>query len=197
MSDKAENVILVTGFEPFAQHAVNPSEQIALELDGEIIGDCQVNGKVLPVVFGEAGDILIQTIEELNPRLVICLGLAADREGISVERLAVNLDDASIPDNKGNQPVDQKIIAEGETVYWSTLPVKEMVNALKKQGVTASLSMSAGNFVCNHVFYRLMECLKGSPQVKGGFIHLPENPDSGIDLRDGIRFTLETLLNRI
>ncbi len=193
MTDNTEKVILLTGFEPFAEHTANPSEQIVQALDGQMIGDCRIRGRVLPVVFGEAGDILVQAIEDLNPELVICLGLAADREGITVERLAVNLDDARIPDNKGTQPDDQEIIVGGETVYWSTLPVKEIVNALNKEGINASLSMSAGNFVCNHVFYRLMACLNDRPEIRGGFIHLPENPDGGTNLQDGIRIALEKL----
>lgn len=196
MTEQAEKIILLTGFEPFAEHAVNPSQQIAQELDGQRIGDYQIRSLVLPVVFGEAGDSLIQAIEELNPTLVIALGLAADRKGITVERLALNLDDARIPDNQGKQPVDQEIIAKGETVYWSTLPVKELVSALNENNFTASLSMSAGTFVCNHVFYRLMECLKDRPDVKGGFVHLPEAADGSSELRDGIRLLLETLSSK-
>ncbi len=193
MTDKNNKVILLTGFEPFAEHAVNPSEQIVRALDGQKIGDYHIKSLVLPVMFGEAGDILIQTIDAVNPTWVVSLGLAADRKGISIERLAVNLDDARIPDNKSQQPVDQKISKDGETVYWSTLPVKALVSALNENGFTASLSMSAGTFVCNHVFYRLMECLKDKPAVKGGFIHLPEASDSGNELVEGVRLILESL----
>jgi len=196
MTEQSNKVILLTGFEPFAGHAVNPSEQIVQALDGELMGDYQIRGLVLPVVFGEAGDLLIQTIEAVNPSFVISLGLAADRKGISVERLAVNLDDATIPDNKGRQPMDQKITASGETVYWSTLPVKALVSALNQQGLTASLSMSAGTYVCNHVFYRLMECLNDKPEVKGGFVHLPEASDNTFELADGIRLMLQSLIKQ-
>jgi pyroglutamyl-peptidase len=196
MTAQTEKIILLTGFEPFADHAVNPSQQIVQELDGQRIGDFKIKGLVLPVVFGEAGDSLIQTIEALNPTWVIALGLAADRNGISVERLAVNLDDASIPDNQGKQPVDQEINAGGETVYWSTLPVKKLVSALNGNGFAASLSMSAGTFVCNHVFYRLMVCLKDRPEIKGGFVHLPEDADGYSELRDGIRLLLKILSSK-
>lgn len=197
MSDKPDNSILIAGFEPFGVFDVNPSELIAKELDGEVIGDCTIRGIVLPVVFGEAGDILIRVIEEVNPDVVLCLGLAANRTEISVERIAVNLDDAEIPDNAGNQPDDQPISTYGPPAFWSTLPVKEIVAELRKEDIPASLSLSAGMFVCNHVFYRLMEFLQGKPRVKGGFVHIPplaENTDSGLTydlLSDGIRIALE------
>lgn len=196
-----DNTILLAGFEPFGEFTVNPSELVARELDGEVIGGCTIKSIVLPVVFGEAGDTLIEAINDFNPKLVICLGLAADRKEISIERLAVNLDDARMPDNAGSQPVDQLITLDGPSACWSTLPVKDLVATLQEQGIPSSLSMSAGTFVCNHVFYRLMQCLDGNSAIRGGFIHLPtirDQPDpGGISLDNmlgAVRMSIDTTL---
>lgn len=191
MSTASNKTLLLTGFEPFGEHALNPTELIVQALDGEEIGDCTIKSMVLPVVFGESGDMLIKAIAEVKPDVVLCLGLAADRQEISVERLAVNLDDAEIPDNAGKQPTDHKISADGPGAYWSSLPVKNIVTVLNAENIPAALSMSAGTFVCNHVFYRLMESLEKQPEIKGGFIHIPplqEAEASGLEeLTKGIR----------
>lgn len=168
-----DKTILLTGFEPFGSFTANPSALLARQLDGETAGAYRIRSTVLPVVFGEAGDRLIAAIEDLAPAWVICLGLAANRREISMERCAVNLDDADIPDNAGNLPVDQAIVGGGPPAYWSTLPVKAMVSALRELDIPASVSLSAGTYVCNHVFYRLMHHLAGRPGIRGGFVHLP------------------------
>jgi len=173
MTDPADNSILLTGFESFGEFDVNPTELIVKALDGEIIDDITIKGVVLPVVFGKAGDLLINAVDETKPKAVICLGLAGKRHDISLERLAVNLDDADIPDNAGSKPVDSPVVTEGPPACWSTLPVKAILAALKEQGIPASLSMSAGTYVCNHVFYRLMYELQSTPLIPAGFIHLP------------------------
>jgi len=113
MTDPADNSILLTGFESFGEFDVNPTELIVKALDGEIIDDITIKGVVLPVVFGKAGDLLINAVDETKPKAVICLGLAGKRHDISLERLAVNLDDADIPDNAGSKPVDSPVLAEG------------------------------------------------------------------------------------
>lgn len=174
----AEKTLLLTGFTPFGPFAVNPSERIVNALSGATIAGHRVEGLVLPVVFGEAGDRLIEAVSRENPRVVICLGLAGNRDDIGIERLAVNLDHADIPDNAGNQPVDRPIVPGGPPAYWSTLPVQAMAAALREAGIAASLSLSAGTFVCNHVFYRLMQALAERPHVRGGFIHLPAVADT-------------------
>lgn len=173
MTATSDNNILLTGFESFGEFSSNPSELIVKSLDGENINGCTVKGLVLPVVFGEAGDLLIQAVEKFRPKAVICLGLAGKRQEISLERLAVNLDDADIPDNAGNKPVDLPVLADGPPACWSTLPVKALLAALLEQGIPASLSMSAGTYVCNHVFYRLLYALRDIPSIPAGFIHLP------------------------
>jgi len=199
MNTPTDKTILLTGFEPFGKHEINPTELIVRELDGEVIGGCKIKGLVLPVVFGDAGDILIKAIKKVNPGVVLCLGLAADRMEISIERLAVNLDDAEIPDNAGNQPVDQMIDPDGPAAYWSTLPIKEIAAALKMQNIPASVSMSAGTFVCNHVYYKLMLFLADRPKIKGGFVHFPlliKDKETDGGLNNVARMIVDIILDR-
>lgn len=193
-STTPDNTLLLTGFEPFGAFTVNPTEAIVRTLDGEVIAGCRVKGLVLPVVFGAAGDLLLQALEATSPKAVICLGLAGKRTDIAIERIAVNLDDADIPDNAGNRPVDQPVVPGGPPAYWSTLPVKAMLEALKENTIPASISLSAGTFVCNHVFYRLMQALEGRPGTQGGFVHVP--PISGQSPANG-RAELEALADSI
>lgn len=173
MTKTPADTVLLAGFEPFGEFTVNPSQLVVEALDGQTVNGYRVKGIVLPVVFGVAGDRLTDAIAMTNPKAVICLGLAADRKAISLERLAVNLDDARMPDNAGNRPVDCAIVPDGPPACWSTLPVKAMAAALTNAGIPASLSMSAGTYVCNHVFYRLMRILAERPSTIGGFVHLP------------------------
>jgi pyroglutamyl-peptidase len=171
--------VLVTGFEPFGGGATNPSQEIARALAGREIAGRRVAGAVLPCVFGDANHALRRLLREHRPELVICLGLAAGRSGITPERVAINVDDARMPDNAGCQPVDQPIVAGGPAAYWSTLPIKAIVAALRTRGIEASVSQTAGTFVCNHVFYGLMHALRRRPGVRGGFVHLPEEAGRG------------------
>ena len=173
MNNKPNDIVLLAGFEAFAGFSVNPSAEIARELDGNFISGHEIKGMVLPVVFNDSAALLERAIEELNPRVVICLGLAADRKVITPERIAVNLEHANIPDSAGLQPLESPIVPEGPAAYWSTLPVQAMVEALRKRDIPAELSLSAGAYVCNHVFYRLMHFLEGKPGIRGGFVHAP------------------------
>ena len=169
--------MLVTGFEPFGGDTLNPSAEIARTLDGRIIAEHQVVGVVLPCVFGDVIKELRRHLRRTRPTAVICLGLAGGRTAITPERVAINVDDARIPDNAGAQPKDRPIVKTGPAAYWSTLPVKAIVAALRARGIPAELSQSAGTFVCNHVFYALMHALRGKRGVRGGFIHVPFLPE--------------------
>lgn len=169
----AERVALVTGFEPFGGDAENPSQEIARALDGRVVAGWRVAGAVLPCAFGAAFVELERRMRATRPELVICLGLAAGRAEVTPERVAVNLDDARLADNAGAQPVDRPIVRGGPAAYWTTLPAKAIVAALRAREIPAGLSLSAGTFVCNHVFYRLMRTLRRRPGTRGGFIHVP------------------------
>lgn len=168
--------VLITGFEPFGGEQVNPSAQVALALQGRVIGNHQVLSVVLPCVFGDALRELKKQLRTVKPVLVICLGQAAGRSAISVERVAININDARMQDNAGKRPIDEPIAAKGPVAYWSTLPIKAIVVALKEHAIAAEISQTAGTFVCNHVFYGLMRGL-GKKPVRGGFIHIPYAPE--------------------
>ena len=161
------STILVTGFEAFDKSSLNPSGEIVKAL----IGDDLVTA-ILPVVFGQASSQLRKLIDLYKPTAVLCLGQAEGRSAMTPERIAINLSDARIPDNAGNQPLEQKIIANGADGYFSTLPIEKMVASMKAAGVPASISLSAGTFVCNHIFYVMQDYLKDS-STTSGFMHVP------------------------
>lgn len=169
--------LLVTGFEPFDGATINPSQEIAGALDGRTIAGHRVVGVVLPCVFGAATDVLRRRIRELRPRATICLGFADNRAKITPERVAINVDDARIPDNAGAQPVDRPIARGGPAAYFSTLPVRAIVEALQARSIPAAVSNTAGTFVCNRVFYDLMRMLTRRRGVRGGFIHVPRSTE--------------------
>lgn len=178
MTDSRAPRILLTGFEPFDAQAVNPSWEVARALDGRVIAGASVHAVQLPCVFGRAIEALDQALAEVQPILVISLGLAGGRPDITLERVAINLDDARIPDNAGQQPVDLPVVAKAPAAYFSSLPIKAMTRQMREQGIPAAVSNTAGTFVCNHVFYALMHRLerRAAPGVRGGFIHLPALP---------------------
>jgi pyroglutamyl-peptidase len=165
--------VLVTGFEPFGRESINPSELIARALHGKTIAGTQIVGAVLPCAFRRSRIELENLIRRHRPQRVICLGLAAGRTAITPERVAINVDDARIKDNEGARPTDVPVVRGGPVAYWSTLPIKAIVAALRKRAIPATVSQTAGTFVCNHVFYSLMRALRRRPSVRGGFIHVP------------------------
>lgn len=174
--------ILLTGFEPFDGQSLNPSEEIAREINEAKIARHRVVGALLPCVFGAAVKELKRLIKLHDPALVICLGQAGGRAEITPERVAINLDDARIADNAGQQPVDKAIVKGGPAAYFSTLPIKAIVHELRRHDIPATVSNSAGTFVCNHVFYGLMhELAEHRPEVRGGFIHVPFVPEQTTD----------------
>jgi pyroglutamyl-peptidase len=168
---------LLTGFEPFGGEAINPSWEVARALDGERIGEAVVVARQLRCCFGDAAEALRAVLDELQPRWVLALGQAAGRSDFSIERVAINVDDARIPDNAGAQPVDVPVDDGGPAAFFATLPIKAMAAGLREAGLPASISQTAGTFVCNHVFYALMHALHGRPGVRGGFMHLPLLPE--------------------
>lgn len=172
--------VLVTGFEPFGGETINPSWLVAQALDGERIGGVPVAALQLPCIFDASLRAMDTAIDEFEPTLVIALGQAAGRCDLSFERVAINLDDARIPDNAGAQPVDRRVIDGAPAAYFTSLPVKAIVSALRQRGIPASLSMSAGGFVCNHLFFGLMHRLAARPGVRGGFVHLPLLPEQAV-----------------
>lgn len=169
--------VLLTGFEPFGGELLNPSLEALGRLSALDSVGVEVSGAVLPVVFGRAYEVLRAAIEQRRPAVVICLGEAGGRAEITPERVAINVDDARIADHEGARPIDAPIVEGGPAAYFSTLPIKAMVASLRAKGVPASVSQSAGTFVCNHVFYRLMHLLATEwPGVRGGFVHVPYLP---------------------
>ncbi len=169
--------VLLTGFEPFGGESVNPSWKVVSQLDNAIIADCRVVARQLPCVFGKSLEVLNNAIYSLSPILVLAVGQAGGRVDITVERIAINIDDARIPDNQGQQPIDEPIVDGGPAAWFSSLPIKAMVNAMREAGIPASVSQTAGTFVCNHVMYGLLQTLGTRSGVKGGFIHIPYLPE--------------------
>ncbi len=174
--------VLLTGFDAFGGAAVNPSWLAVQALDGEMIEGHELVAAQLPTAFAGAVRALSTLLTLYRPDLVICVGQAGGRDAISLERVAINIADASIADNEGARPLDVPVQPKGPAAYFSTLPIKAMLLALQKAGVPAEVSQTAGTFVCNHVFYALMFALsrqRGTPRPRGGFIHLPWLPEQG------------------
>ncbi|WP_314589420.1 pyroglutamyl-peptidase I [Paenibacillus terrigena] len=191
--------VLLTGFEPFGGESMNSAWEAVKRLDGEIIsGNVQIQSIQLPTVFGDSIRQLAKAQERTSPVLTICVGQAGGSSDIRLERVAINLDDARIPDNAGNQPIDNPIVENGPTAYWSTLPVKSIVQALKEKGIPASVSHSAGTYVCNHLFYGLMHRIAvGASEGKGGFIHIPFLPEQAARYSNQPSMSLDTIVQSI
>ena len=171
----AAEVLLLTSFEPFGGDVHNPSQALVQTLDGAVIGGLRVGGVVLPCAFGAAPAVLQAALARWQPRLVLALGQAGGRTELSLERVAINLVDARIADNTGQQPIDVPVVEGGPAAYFSTLPIKPMVQALRAAGLPAGVSHTAGTFVCNQVFYVLQHLLAGA--VPAGFMHVPFLPE--------------------
>ena len=177
-----EKTLLLTGFEPFGDdpgaQSLNPSAAIALALHGETIAGLRVQGEVLPCVFGQAPLDLTRLIKTHQPSAVVCLGQAGGRAAISIERIAVNWDEAALPDNAGKVRAGQPILKTAPAAYFSTLPIHPMRDAVLAQGLPAELSSSAGHFVCNHVFFSMMHFFAVNKiKLPAGFIHVPYLPE--------------------
>lgn len=165
--------ILLTGFDPFGGDTINPAWE-AVKLVKDQIDDIEVVKLEVPTVFYKSIDKVAAAIEKEKPDAVLCIGQAGGRYDLTPERVAININDARIPDNEGKQPLEGPVFEDGETAYFSTLPIKAMVKEIRAAGVPASISNSAGTFVCNHLMYGVLYTLaKKYPGVKGGFMHVP------------------------
>lgn len=186
--------ILLTGFDPFGGSAHNPSWLIAQALHGQRIAGHQVVAAQLPTVFGQSLQRLQSLLQEHQPAITLCLGLAGGRAALSIERIGININDARIPDNCGAQPIDTPVQAGGPAAYFASLPIKAMLRGVQRAGVPCEVSQTAGTFVCNHVLYGLIHMLQaqgvGPAGARGGFVHVPWLPGQGtpsLALRDMVR----------
>ncbi len=169
--------ILITAFDPFGGEAINPAQEAVKLLPPEI-GGCRLHKLVVPTVFGEAGRLAAEAMGRLRPQAVICVGQAGGRRAVTMERVAVNLMDARIPDNAGNQPVDQPVEEGGPAAYFSTLPVKAMARAIQGAGLPGEVSYTAGTFVCNSLLYTVLRhAEQAMPETRCAFIHVPYVPE--------------------
>jgi len=199
--------VLLTGFEPFNGETINPAWEAVRALDGWNGPGFTVVARQLPCVFGVANEVLARAIAALSPQLVIAVGQAGGRSDLTLERVAINVDDGRIADNAGRQPIDDAIVAGGPAAYFSTLPIKAIVERLRQAGLPASVSQTAGTFVCNHVFYGLMHATAGSGSaIRAGFIHIPYLPQQAAahpgaasmalaDMVAGLRLAVDVALN--
>ena len=175
---RAERIALITGFAPFGGEDVNPSQLIVQQLHGADIAGHRIVGATLPTEFAASLPALDELIARHKPALVLAIGQAGGRAEISLERIAVNLIDARIPDNAGAQPVDVPVVEKAPNAYFSTLPLKAMLAGLREAGIPAALSHTAGTFVCNQVFFGLAHALaRKRRRVRSGFVHVPYLPE--------------------
>lgn len=173
--------ILITAFEPFQQETINATMEALALLPDSVCGHTLIK-RTIPVVFGKAVEAVTALVDDLRPEAVICLGQASGRADVTPERVAINVMDARIPDNAGEQPADAPIREDGPAAYFSTLPVKAMVQAMKEAGVPASLSNTAGTFVCNDLMYGLLDHLaRTGRNIPAGFIHIPATPAQAVE----------------
>ena len=184
-------MILLTGFEPFGKATLNPSGEIIKQISGKNIVTA-----ILPVAYTQSAERLLQLIAEHNPDVVISLGQAEGRTQITPERIAINLDDARLADNQGVIRNDVPIIAGGPVAYESTLPIKDIVKAVNDAGVPAAVSLSAGAFLCNHVFYLAQDYFKGT-NVRSGFVHVPLMDEQGPEFPGLLTMPLDQMVKAI
>jgi pyroglutamyl-peptidase len=169
--------VLLTGFDPFGGETINPAWETVSHFRDRRYEEFEVEVRQIPTVFQTSIQALKQAILDVKPDVVICIGQAGGRSDIAIERVAINVNDAMIPDNEGNQPIDEQIAKDGPSAYWSTLPIKAITAHICKSGIPASVSLTAGTFVCNHLFYGLQHMIATEfPNVRGGFIHIPYLP---------------------
>ncbi|MGF7057766.1 pyroglutamyl-peptidase I [Brassicibacter mesophilus] len=186
--------VLVTGFDPFGGESINPATEAVKRLPDEIAGAEIVKIEV-PTVFRKAIERLEEAIEREKPDITISVGQAGGRFDITVERVAINIDDARIADNEGNQPIDVPIFEDGEPAYFAKLPIKAMVKEMIDNNIPASVSNSAGTFVCNHIMYGLLyNADKNYPNMRGGFIHIPFLPEQVLDKRMMPSMSLDNII---
>lgn len=185
--------VLVTGFDPFGGESINPALEAVKKLPEEINGAKIVKVEI-PTVFKKSVRKLAEAIKAEQPDMVVCVGQAGGRYDITIERVAINMDDARIPDNEGNSIIDEKIFNDGENAYFASIPIKAMVKKIQEGGIPASVSNTAGTFVCNHIMYGLLYHLdKEFKNTIGGFIHVPFIPEQVVDKRNMPSMALESI----
>lgn len=173
--------LLLTAFDPFGGETINPALE-AVKLVSDKVGGVEIVKLMVPTVFGKSVQTVAAAIEKERPDAVLCIGQAGGRFDLTPERVAINCDDARIPDNEANQPIDKVIFEDGEPAYFSSLPIKAMVQSIRKEGIPASVSNTAGTFVCNHLMYGVLYTLaKRYPGVRGGFMHVPFVPSQVVN----------------
>ena len=185
--------ILIAGFAPFGGESVNPSYE-AVKLLPKTIARYRVAKMELPCVFYDSLSLLEDAIRTHCPRAVLCVGQAGGRYAITPERVAININDASIPDNTGSQPSDTPIFADGPSAYFATVPIRAMVDAVLAAGIPSVISNTAGTYVCNHVMYGLLHMLATVPEfdgIRGGFVHVPYSTEQTIGKPDAPSLSLE------
>jgi pyroglutamyl-peptidase len=199
---------LVTGFDPFGDDEVNPS-CLAVSRLKKKIGKVTVATAVLPTSYATSARVLREAIDQATPDIVLCVGQAGGRTELCLERVAINVQDARIPDNDGQQPIDVPVRAGGPAAYFATLPVKACVAEMRKAGLPAAVSNTAGTFVCNHILYSLMDIIASHPaKMRGGFLHIPYVPEQAArlggapsmavdDIARGIEIILATSSERV
>ena len=185
--------VLVTGFEPFGGATLNPSQLLVERLANETLPGVELYTLVLPVEFEKSAINLLAAIKSIDPEVVISFGQAEGRSAITPERIAINLDDARIADNGGDQRQNQPILKTGADGYFSTLPVEKMVSELTQIGVPSALSLSAGSFVCNHIFYLMQHELRET-KIKSGFVHLPLVPEQSAQFPNQPTMSLDEMV---
>lgn len=198
--------VLITGFDPFGGESINPALEAVKKLPDTIEG-AEIIKLEIPTVFRKSLEKIEENIIKLNPDVVISIGQAGGRFGITPERVAINIDDARIPDNETNQPIDITIFEDGDTAYFTTLPIKAMVKEMQDNGIPSSVSNTAGTFVCNHVMYGVLYmAAKKYPNIKAGFIHVPYIPSQVVtkqnqpsmsteDITKGLTLCIKAIVN--
>lgn len=189
--------LLITGFAPFGGETTNPSWDAVCQLPTEI-GEYMLTKCLIPVVFGKAAETVMHTAKEIQPDVILCIGQAGGRSAITPELVGINLRHASIPDNNGNQPQDEPILTNGDTAYFSTLPVRNIAAAISSTGIPAQVSYSAGAYVCNDVLYTLLSHYQNS-HTKVGFIHVPystaQQKTPAMDIADIVKGLITAIEN--
>lgn len=186
--------ILVSGFDPFGGESINPSIEAVKRLP-DMLKNIEIIKIEIPTVIGQSIDVLTQAVNLHNPDVVLCVGQAGGRSDLSVERVAINVDDCRIKDNHGNQPIDEPIVIDGPDAYLLTLPIKAIVSNIQHSGIPASVSNTAGTFICNHVAYGMAHLAKTKYlYMKTGFIHIPFLPEQVINKAQMPSMSLEMII---
>ena len=186
--------ILVTGFDPFGGEKINPAIESVKQLPDTIAG-AEIIKLEIPTVARKSLQRIDEAIKKYDPDIILSIGQAGGRSDITVERIGINIDDFRIADNEGNQIVDEPVFSDGEPAYFSTLPVKAMVENIRRTDIPASISYTAGTFVCNHVLYGVRYLIeKKYKGKKSGFIHIPFLPEQVVDKMNMPSMSLETII---